>query len=354
MLTLKGPPLPGQGKTLVTGATGFLGRQLLKALEARRVAPVALVRDLTAWNSQEWVKERAHTTPLLGSPLATEAWVESAHQQGVGTLIHAAAIVQHTRRSPEAMMELNVQGTLHMVRTAARLKARLVYISSSGTVGCYRYADVTADEHAPFAEDVVGRWPYYASKVRAEREARRLAESLGVELVVVRPPVLLGPEDHKLRSTGHVLKMIAGHVPAAPRGGMHFADVRDVAKAVARLPNLQSPRSVYHLPGTASTLMEFFRMVSEVSGVAAPEREVAPFVITQLAKLGAAAGALAKRPVKWVPDPVLAEMSGHYWGLSTLWSHEELGYQSRSPRQTLLDTVEWLRANHPALRAVAA
>jgi nucleoside-diphosphate-sugar epimerase len=67
---------------------------------------------------------------------------------------------------------------------------------------------MTADEEAPFAERLVARWAYYVSKIRAEREARRLAHQLGVELVIVRPPVLLGLDDHNRLSTGCVQKVL--------------------------------------------------------------------------------------------------------------------------------------------------
>ena len=51
----------------------------------------------------------------------------------------------------------------------------------------------------------------------------------------------------------------------------------------------------------------------------------------------------------WIPDPVITEMAGCYWGLSSLWSKDDLGYQTRDPRQTLVDTADWLKRNHPAL-----
>jgi nucleoside-diphosphate-sugar epimerase len=276
--------------------------------------------------------------------------MDSGELSNVRMLIHTAAIVRHSRDTPQQMLELNVQGTLQMVRVAQQLKARMVFISSSGTVGCFKFPDVTADEDAPYVEATVGRWPYYLSKVRAEREARALAAKLGVELVVVRLPVLLGPGDHRFRSTGHVLKVLQRHLPGLPRGGMHFCDIRDVATALVRLTTVERPREIYHLPGTATSLATFFQMVSEVSAAPLPSREIPPWLLNGLAKTGAVAGALRGRPLKLLPDPVVAEMSAHYWGLSTLWSHRELAYQTRSARQTLVDTVAWLRRHHPALQ----
>ena len=112
-------------------------------------------------------------------------------------------------------------------------RCRLVLVSTSGTVGCSRDPESRPDEEAPWCESTVARWPYYRSKLEAERPARALAEALGVELVVLRPPALLGPGDHRFRSTSSVLRALRRRLPFVVRGGMHFADIRDAARALA-------------------------------------------------------------------------------------------------------------------------
>lgn len=336
---------------LVTGATGFLGRHLLGALHRRGLPAIALVRKASDWPKQSWLDEVGDVTVVEGTPLSPDRWQDDPALSDVKTIIHSAAVVKHSREATEEMLELNVEGTLQMVRAAHRLGARLIFVSSSGTVGCFKFANIAADEHAPYAEALAGQWPYYESKIRAEREARRLAAKLGVELVVVRPPVLLGPGDHRFRSSGHVMKVLEGKLPVIPKGGMHFTDIRDAADAMAVLPTLPRVRSVYHLPGTALSLREFFQMVGTVAGESVTDRQVPGWVLQGLSNAGARASALTgKHPPRWLPDPVVAEMASHYWGLSTLWSHHELGYSPRKPWQTLIDTVTWLRANHPELR----
>jgi len=330
---------------LLTGATGFLGGHLLRTFAAEQIAARALVRTPVALPGDPAL--------VVGSPLLLPTDVGDF--EGVTTIVHTAAVVKHSRTVPEDLFSLNVDGTLHMVRLAASLGARLIFVSTSGTVGCFAHADITADEDAFYAEALAGRWPYYQSKIRAEREATRLAAKLGVELVIVRPPVLLGPDDHRFRSSGHVLGMMRGNVPLVPRGGMHFADVRDVAAAIARIVTLDTVRSIYHLPGTATTLADFFHMIEDVTGASAPERSVPPMVLQGAARtLHRAFRVAGKAPPHWVPDPVITEMASCYWGLSSLWTARELAYQTRAPRQTLADTAGWLRANHPALLATRA
>jgi dihydroflavonol-4-reductase len=324
---------------LVTGATGFLGRHLLRALRVAGKSCAVLVRDPESWSNQIWKGEAGPVSIIAGSPLEPNAWRKHPDLAGIRTIFHSAAMVQHSREGAGPMVDFNIGSTLHMVRTAQALGARLVFISTSGTVGCFHNPSSVADEDAPFAEALVGKWPYYASKIRAERESRALAAELGVPLVIVRPPVLLGPDDHRGRSTGHVSRILEHRLPAIPSGGMHFADVRDVATALARIVDLDAPRPVYHLPGTHCTLREFVERVSEVSGVT-PVRLLLPgWAARGIARL--AAGRKQRPP--WLPDPVLLEMSTCFWGLSTLHARE-LNYTPRPDRQTLSDTIEALQA----------
>jgi len=324
---------------LVTGATGFLGYHVLAALRALGVEAHALVRDPAAW-PRGWAAELGDVALVAGSPLDAAAW---PLRGGYRAIVHAAAVVAHTRRDPDDMIRVNVEGARNAVRAAARLGARAILISTSGTVGCFAHPDLAADEHAPFAEALVGRWPYYASKIRAERAARDLATRLGVELAIVRPPVLLGPHDHRQRSTGHVARALAGRVPVIPAGGMHFTDVRDAAAAIARLTVLPAARPIYHLPGTASSLAAFFATIAEVSGAEVSGAEVSGADAPACRAPSWLVRGLARLAIPGLPDPVVLEMATRFWGLSTLWSHAELGYAPRGARQTLSDTVAWLR-----------
>jgi len=325
---------------LVTGASGFVGRHVLEALQAQPDATraIALVRDPEAWKAEVWTQPLDRAEPVRGDVLEPERW--SGDLPRLGGILHLAALVHHSRSDPGPVEHTNVQGTLAMVRLAATQGCRLVFMSTSGTVGCSRNPDDRPDEAAPWCDATVARWPYYRSKIAAERQARALAEELGVELVIVRPPVLLGPGDHRFRSTSNVIRMLRGRLPFLIRGGMHFCDVRDVAGALLVAVNSAAVRPVYHLPGTESSVEEFFALVEQVSGVAAPKWKL-PYG-------PAHALATALRRFGVLPDPVVVEMGSHYWGLSSRFA-EELGYRPRDPERTLRDTVDWLQAHHPDL-----
>jgi len=332
------------GSWLVTGASGFLGRHLLEELDRPTPTPtptagsgrcLALVRDRAGWEAMDWTR-RLRRVDLVEGDLAQTGWWENIR---VGGIFHLAALVSHRPRDAEPVRRTNVGGTLDMVRLAARLRCRVVFVSSSGTVGCFRDPGAAADEAAPFCEAEVRRWPYYRSKIDAEREGRSLAADLGVEFVILRPPVLLGPGDHRRRSVRHVLRLLEGRLPFLIEGGMHFADVRDVAPVLRRAMELPHPRPVYNLPGTQCSIREFYAMIADLAGVEPPRRTM-PYRLAWL--LAAAADRLG---LAVLPEPGLVEMASHYWGLTSRYAGPELGFRCRPGRETLADTIAWLREN---------
>ncbi|MSQ82378.1 MAG: NAD-dependent epimerase/dehydratase family protein [Myxococcales bacterium] len=343
--------MPKPRKILVTGATGFLGRHVLDALNSGQPHTQALVlcRRRADWNRQTWTAPLENVDVIEGGVTGSEGWTGDRRLKGCAGIVHLAAVVKHSRRNTAEVYETNIDGTLRMVRLAAQLNCRMVFVSTSGTVGCFDNPLEKADEDAPYVEPTVGNWPYYDSKIKAERQARAMAAQLGVQLVIIRPPILLGPGDHRFRSTGHVLKFLRLGFPFLVEGGMSFVDIRDAALAILRALDHPAARPVYHLHGTDCSVVDFFELCHQVSGVM-PPANVLPFAVAHRLASSAEWVAHAAHKKSPLPDPVVIEMARHYWGLTSLHAERELDYHPRPARQTLADTVSWLRANAPAVR----
>lgn len=350
-----GTPRPPHGARapvwLVTGATGFLGRHLLERLHAERpdARLLALVRDRAAWERLSWTAPLERVELVEGSVAEAEGpgdgdGLRDPRLAEVSGVFHLAALVRHSRRDPEPLQRTNVEGTRRVAARAALAGARLVYVSTSGTVGCFTSPEPRADETASYAWRAVARWPYYVSKIEAERAAKEEIErhSRG-RLVVLRPPVLLGPGDHRFRTTSNILRFLEGRLPFVIRGGHHFVDVRDAAAALQAAMEHPDPEPTYHLPGHAESVGTFFERVAELAG-RPPPRVLPAAPVRVLARALHAAG------LDWLPDPVVVEMGSRHWGLATRAAHRDLGFAPRDPGTTVADTVEWLRKHHPALR----
>lgn len=342
-------PTRPDSSVLVTGASGFLGRHVLQSLKLSHPTTriIALVRSLDEWLKLDWTEQFPDVQLLEGSITGDDNWIHDNRLADLGGVLHLAAVVHHSRLATHAMFEANVKGTVRMVEVAARHKCRMVYVSTSGTVGCFKRADQFAFEDAPYADATVGKWPYYESKIQSEKQAFERAQQLGVSLTVVRPPIMLGPGDHKFRSTGYVLKHLNRKFPFLVSGGMHFIDVRDASQAIVKSLWHPTARPIYHLSGTSTSVETFFKMCQEVSGVAPPSHVVKAKAALLIAK---AADRVASKFGKKspFPDPVVIEMAGHHWNVRSRYAEHELQYHSRSPYQTLADTVAWIKQNHPS------
>lgn len=333
---------------LITGATGFLGRHVIEQLAAQQGAFLPLVRDPLSWEKREWGQELQADQVIAGGLTDIAAWQNSLPE--LAGIFHLAALVRHSRTAGQELYQANVQGTLNMVRLAAAKKCRLVFVSTSGTVGVFNSKQEWADEHSPYCEPMISSWPYYDSKLQAEREARKLAQELGVELVIVRPPVLLGPGDHRFRSTGHIIRYLRKRLPFLIRGGMHFIDIRDAAAALIRAMTHSKPQPVYHLSGVACSIDSFFRMVEKASGIGPVPPQLPAPVALAIARTASGLSKLVGKHESPLPDPVVVEMAGKYWDIRSRYAAQDLDFQNRFGQDTINDTVHWLKQHHPQLR----
>src|SRR5262245_43264755 len=130
-----------RSRVLVTGATGFLGRHLISHLcrHSPETQVLALVRDPASWSELGWTKEFEGRIELVQGAVTDPALVNraSAQLRGLTGIYHLAATVKHSRKGADEQYATNVEGTTAMVRLGARLGARVVFVSTSGTVGCF-------------------------------------------------------------------------------------------------------------------------------------------------------------------------------------------------------------------------
>lgn len=341
-------------KLLITGATGFVGRHLLQLLQqdANVTEIIALLRNPDDWAAQDWTGDLSKVSVLEGELDNRETWQDNPKLAGINGIFHLAAMVAHNRRERDESFHINVNGTLAMVEVAAHHQARLVYMSTSGVVGCFKDPHASCDENSPYVEDTVNGWPYYASKIAAEKQATTRATELGVSLVIMRPPIMLGPGDHRFRSTGLLIKFLRGKLPFIIKGGFPFVDIRDAVTASWQAMQLPNPKPVYHLPGSQWTVQELFTKITQISGIAGPKHIMPAGLVTAIAKTDEWLGMRFKgEPLGLVPDPIVIAMGTHYWGMSSLYAAEELGFAPRDGETTLRETVQWLLENEPNLLA---
>jgi dihydroflavonol-4-reductase len=324
-------------KTLVTGATGFLGSHLLATL-FEQGDPSGL-RVLT---QKEAPALAGRGVEVVRGSITSRDDVERA-VAGVERVYHLAGLVSRKRDDAHRMFTVHVDGT-RLLCEAARAAGvkRIVLASTSGTVAVSTRDDEMPDEDSAAPVELIGRWPYYASKLYQEETARRGCGD-DVELVTVNPSLLLGPGDDRLSSTRDVLSFLARDIALTPPGGLNFVDVRDVAEVLPAAMERGRAGERYLLGGHNMSFADFFGRLERLTKIAGPRlRGSGKWTV-----LAAQAQAALYRKLGRTPpvEPEAVDMARHYWYFSSTRAQQELGFSVREAAETLHDTVKYLRRN---------
>ncbi len=340
-------------KILVTGATGFLGQHLVAEL-CRRGDP-AQIRTLSQSRSDRLVALGVDVR--AGSVLSKDDLARTL--EGVTHVYHLAGMVSRKPEDGHKMYAVHVEGTrlLCEAAKAAGVK-RIVVASTSGTVAVSPRADERPDEGSPAPVEIIGRWPYYASKLYQEETAARVCRG-AVELVTVNPSLLLGPGDERLSSTRDVLSFLARDIPMVPPGGLNFVDARDVASVLPVAMERGRAGERYLLGAYNWTFAEFFGRLERLTKVSGPLLKTP----TRLGKWPERATVWATRAQSAVYkavgrtprlEPESVEMATYFWYFDSAKAATELGFAPREATETLFDTVTYIRRTFLRSSALSA
>ena len=326
----------------VTGASGFIGANLVHELVARGHHVKALVRpgaDLRGLAGVDFVR--------VPGDVADRAAL-AAGMRGCDWCFHVAASYHLWLRDYAPMFAANVDGTRNVLETAAAAGcSRIVYTSTVGCIGLPRAVNgvvTPTDETTPVTEAQMSN-PYKLSKWRGEVVARELAAA-GLPVVIVNPSAPVGPRDVKPTPTGQVIvDFLNRQMPAYLDTGLNWVHVRDVALGhilAAEKGRVGERYILGHADGNW-TMKQAFAVLAEISGLPAPKFQV-PYTVALLA---AHADETISRVTGKPPKAPLAgvRMARYKMFFNPAKAIRELGLPQTPPRQALADAVAWFRAH---------
>ncbi len=321
-------------KALVTGATGFVGAAVARAL-------------LNAgWQVRALVREGSDRTNLKGLPLEaavgdlTVAASLGAALTGCEALFHVAADYRLGAPDPSQLYKANVEGTRNLLAAAAHAGIKkIVYTSSVATMGIP--ADGSpGDEQTPVSlAAMIGH--YKRSKFLAEQVVLDAARD-GAPAVIVNPSTPVGPGDVKPTPTGQlVLDAAAGRMPAYVDTGLNIVHVDDVAAGHLLAFERGRIGERYILGGEDMTLRQILMYIAQRVGRKPPRVRLPYAAILPMAYAAEAVARIRGRSGRLTLEGV--RMSRKLMFFSSAKAVHELGYQWRPPTMAFDDAVSWFR-----------
>ncbi len=322
--------------TLVTGATGFVGCHVVRALVARGEQVRVLVRS-TSWLD---LLEGLPVERAIGD-LRDRASLDRA-VAGCRRLYHVAADYRLSAPNPQELYDANVQGTAHLLDAATQAGVeRIVYTSTVGALGKSR-PDAPATEETPVVlDDMIGH--YKRSKFLAEQEVVRRARARA-PIVIVNPSTPVGPMDAKPTPTGQmIVNFLNGRMPGYVDTGMNLVHIGDVAQGHLLAMERGRVGEQYILGNRNLALREILAILAEVSGLPMPSLRVPHAVAMGVAVANTAWARLRGRTPSIPVEGVRMSMRYMYFDPSK--AVRELGLPQTSVEQALREAVVWYRAN---------
>jgi dihydroflavonol-4-reductase len=316
-------------RVLVTGGTGFVGRAIVERLLAEGDRVRVLARSDASANALGALGAE----PVRGDVREPEALASA--MRDCGLVYHAAGANAFCVRNASPMFEVNVRGSVNVVRAAARAGVRrVVYTSSAATLGERR--GTVGNERSPhrgwFLSD------YERSKFEAERAVLAEAGGAGVEVVCVNPASVQGP-GRASGSTRLLLDYLNGRLKAVVESTLSLIDIADCTTGHLLAASKGKPGERYVLSGATLTVREGLALLSRLAGAGRPVRTLPPFFAMTVATAFEAVARIRGRDPRICRELARTLTHGHAYDGSK--AVRELGLRYTPIEETLRRTVEW-------------
>src|SRR5499427_6015961 len=323
-------------RVFVTGGTGFVGANVIRALLSSGHEVRALIRTGSNLQNLENLPIDRGEGDLSNKTILRDA------MRGCDALAHVAAHYSLWRADADSLYRANVEGTRNVLEAAADTGVgRVVYTSSVAALGVPAPGQIADESLQTTVDELVSE--YKKSKFLAEQEALRRAAA-GQHIVVVNPSTPIGPYDLKPTPTGEiVLRFLNRQMPAYVDTGLNLIDVEDVAQGHILALERGRPGERYILGNKNVTLKEMLDMLAAITGQKAPSVRVPHFIPLAAAYIDEGIlSRLGKRPSVSIYSVKMSRKAMYYDSSKAV---RELGLPQSPVEGALEKAVRWFREN---------
>lgn len=330
-------------KCFVTGASGFIGSNLVHELLARGHRVKALLRAGADDRSLQGLKCDRVTGDMFDRRFLL------AEMEGCDWCFHTASSDQLWLRNSAPMYRINVEGTRAVLEAAGKVGCRkIIYTSTARCIGSPTAANgkfANATESDKLSADQLTN-DYERSKFQAEAAAFDLFRRAGLPVIVVNPSAPIGPGDVKPTPHGKIiLDFLNGQLPAYVETGLNWVHIRDVVVGhiLAAEKGVLGQRYILgHQQGNL-TMTQTFALLEKITGTAATKKKIPYWLAVRIAEVSEIIAFFTGHPPRRPMATV--RMARHKMWVDSGKAIRELGLPQTPPEQAFADAVAWFRAN---------
>jgi len=324
-------------KVCVTGANGFIGANLVRALLKKKASVRALVRSTSDLRLLKGLD-----VELVFGDLRDKISLQKAFQD-CDVLYHTAALYAFWVKDPACFYDVNVQGTQNVLEAAGEMGvSKIVYTSTVGTIRCPKDPATPSDENS-FAEEGEMETDYKRSKFLAEQTVLKFVKK-GLPVVIVNPSAPIGPYDGKPTPTGRIIvDFLRRSLPLYVNTGLNIVDVEDVAAGHILAAEKGKIGERYILGNKNISLKEIYEIIGEQVHRKSPPLRI-PYGLAFLAALGSEGVAYWKNTPPAVSLGAV-QMAKRYMYFSPAKAIRELGLPQSPIESAFEKAIGWFQSN---------
>ncbi|QDK36224.1 NAD-dependent epimerase/dehydratase family protein [Bdellovibrio sp. NC01] len=321
-------------KVLVTGANGFLGSWVTRALVNDGHEVYALVRansDVSELDGVNCKFVHGDVTDILS---LLEAF------KGMDSVFHLAGVIAYKKSQRALMEKVNVQGTANVVEVCRELKIRrLVYLSSVVAIGGGRSSEQVLNESSEFNVHDLDLG-YFETKHKAEMIVKKACDKGEIDAVILNPSTVYGPGDAKKGSRKMQVKVAQGKFKFYTSGGVNVVAVEDVVAGILSAWKNGKKGERYILAGENILIKDLFTMIAQEAGVKPPPHHLPDQV---LHVVGAVGDCLETIGMKGPLSRENAWTSTMFHWFDSSKAQRELGFNPRPAKEAIHNSVQWMK-----------